>query len=239
MPTYAGGSRVSKRVRSRSRAPSRSTRSRISSSNIRPTSKTWPYQKPGYSYLWDPFPAQATAILRYSTVVTLNPGIATPASWLFRANSIFDPDFTGVGHQPYGHDTYQSIYNHYAVTSSIISVQPSSAYNGIFGISLTDDSTVNSNYDTIRETKGTVMSAMQTNSLIPKLYQKYNRQAMFGNIQNVNAQSANFGANPAEQSMFHVWAEGSDDLSDPGDIKLMVSISYIVRMWELKDLGQS
>jgi len=33
----------------------------------------------------------------------------------FNLNSIFDPDRSGVGHQPYGHDTYQTLYQRYRV----------------------------------------------------------------------------------------------------------------------------
>lgn len=35
--------------------------------------------------------------------------------WAFRLNSIFDPDSSGSGHQPYGHDAMAGIYNRYRV----------------------------------------------------------------------------------------------------------------------------
>lgn len=42
--------------------------------------------------------------------------ITTPVfDQIFRLNSTFDPDFTGTGHQPYGRDTYASLYNRYRV----------------------------------------------------------------------------------------------------------------------------
>lgn len=220
---------------SRSRAITR----RSSKMPIYPKQKTWPYRTPGWGPMWDPFPNQATAIMRYSEVISLNPGIATPAAYLFRANSIFDPNFSGIGHQPYGHDTYSSIYNHYCVTSSVITVQSTTSANGVFGVSVTDDTVVQADYDTIRETKGTAVATMLSGGSPPKIYQKYNRRAQFGDLQNVNAQSANFGANPAELSIFHLWAEGTDSGADPGVFKFMVTITYVVRMWELKDLGQS
>jgi len=36
----------------------------------------------------------------------------------FRWNSIFDPDYSGGGHQPLYRDTYATIYDHYAVVSA-------------------------------------------------------------------------------------------------------------------------
>jgi len=37
--------------------------------------------------------------------------------YAFNLNSIFDPNRTGVGHQPYGHDTLSILYNRYRVIS--------------------------------------------------------------------------------------------------------------------------
>nr|QKI29027.1 Cap [Kummerowia striata CRESS virus] len=34
---------------------------------------------------------------------------------VFRANSIYDPDYTGSGHQPYFRDTWASMYDYYSV----------------------------------------------------------------------------------------------------------------------------
>lgn len=48
--------------------------------------------------------------------------------WVFRLNSLFDPDFTYTGHQPYGFDQLASIYGQYVVTSvgvEIIASDPS------------------------------------------------------------------------------------------------------------------
>lgn len=38
----------------------------------------------------------------------------------FRANSIFDPDLTGIGHQPMAHDQWGQFYNRYQVISCIM-----------------------------------------------------------------------------------------------------------------------
>lgn len=41
----------------------------------------------------------------------------------FKANSIYDPDQTGVGHQPLGRDTWASIYNYYKVLETNIKLE--------------------------------------------------------------------------------------------------------------------
>lgn len=41
---------------------------------------------------------------------------------VYHANGIFDPDVTGVGHQPRGHDQYAVLYNDYVVLGSKITI---------------------------------------------------------------------------------------------------------------------
>lgn len=56
------------------------------------------------------------------SVAALTP---TPAH-VWRGNSIYDPDFTGVGIQPFGHDQVMGVfYNNYCVKASKIAVYPS------------------------------------------------------------------------------------------------------------------
>lgn len=72
-----------------------------------------------------PFPNKCTGKLVYrdsgfdlSTAV----GGGYIARHVFRANSIFDPDYTGVGVQPYWHDTLQTIYTRYRVNACKITL---------------------------------------------------------------------------------------------------------------------
>lgn len=47
------------------------------------------------------------------------PGPALPSySYTYRAGSVFDPDLSGLGHQPYGRDTLATFYEKYRVRSS-------------------------------------------------------------------------------------------------------------------------
>ena len=43
-------------------------------------------------------------------------------SYMYNFNSIFDPDRTGIGHQPMGHDQWISLYDRYLVTGAQIQV---------------------------------------------------------------------------------------------------------------------
>lgn len=237
MPAQKRGRTLARVSRSRSRTRSRSRslyKSPLYASGIR----TWPYARPGMSQMWDPFPSKARAILRYSCPINLSATAGLNDAHLFRANGIQDPDFTGVGHQPYGHDTYLSIYNHYNVVRSTITMQPTGTSECIFGISLCDDSTVQGDYDTVKETKGTVFAVHGAGNPTPKLTKTFDVNQNF-DLPYQKATSANFGANPSESMIFHCWAQAKNGSATMSSAAFVITISYIVDMWELKDLGQS
>ncbi len=56
--------------------------------------------------------------LRYVDSVKLTNTTGALAEYDFRANSIYDPDYSGVGHQPLGRDQFANIYNYYVVLRS-------------------------------------------------------------------------------------------------------------------------
>lgn len=54
--------------------------------------------------------------LWYTTEFSLNPGVAgVPASHVFAANGVYDPDVTVAGHQPRGFDQVMALYDHATV----------------------------------------------------------------------------------------------------------------------------
>jgi len=53
--------------------------------------------------------------LKYSESFSLTYVSGIPNEYQFRLNSIFDPNYTGAGHQPLGHDQLATIYGRYRV----------------------------------------------------------------------------------------------------------------------------
>lgn len=102
MPRYASRRKSfrSRRRTSKRRAPRR--RRRTSRRTTVAVSRT------------SPFPDIFRTTLKYSELFAMTyAGFAVPASHNFRMNSIHDPNSTGAGHQPLGHDQMQGIYNKY------------------------------------------------------------------------------------------------------------------------------
>lgn len=66
------------------------------------------------------FPPRKTCLLKYTDVIALDASATSIAAYVFRANSVYDPDYTGAGHQPMFFDNYASLYQRYKVNYSTI-----------------------------------------------------------------------------------------------------------------------
>ena len=79
-------------------------------------------QKPGYK--GHPFGKQFYTTLRYNEAHTFSAGGAAnfASSYKFNLNSLYDPNESGLGHQPMGFDELMSIYEKYTVVGAKITV---------------------------------------------------------------------------------------------------------------------
>ncbi len=77
--------------------------------------------------------------------VYLNPGTGgQPANYVFSCNGMYDPDISGVGHQPLGFDSLTPLYNHYTVIGMKITYQfltQDNSYTHIVSAKLSTDTT--------------------------------------------------------------------------------------------------
>ncbi len=63
-----------------------------------------------------PFGTSFRTTLTYAQYVDFNFAVSNTAyNYQFNANSVYDPDRTGTGHQPYGHDQLSLLFNRYRV----------------------------------------------------------------------------------------------------------------------------
>jgi len=98
------------------------------------------------------FPPINTVALRYVDTVALNASSTASAVNVFRANNIYDPDYTGTGHQPMYHDNYAAIYQKYRVNYATIAMVPMNTHavntttpNQVNGTNIGDNHFFNSN----------------------------------------------------------------------------------------------
>lgn len=68
-------------------------------------------------------PRQQTRKLVYVDKFSRNAGSAAAVSYYFSANSLFDPDRTGIGHQPMGFDQLMDLYDHFTVIGAKLTLK--------------------------------------------------------------------------------------------------------------------
>ncbi len=78
---------------------------------------------PGYtSTMFTVIPDRTVVTLKYTEKIQFNPA-ATSYEYIYRGNSINDPNFTGTGGRPVGYTEWSSFYNRYRVVGSIINLE--------------------------------------------------------------------------------------------------------------------
>jgi hypothetical protein len=186
----------------------------------------------------------------YVELITIDPALATAGSYVFRANSIQDPNQTGVGHQPLGRDQFLPFFDHYTVIKSTISAHfvsrntNSGTGSAMCGIALFDNLTTIGNPETIMEQPNSHYTIM-TNSGAggsAKVRASFNSKKFFG-LQSVkdnrNVVGANQEFNPSDGAYFHVYAAPTVNSDDVSGLAVIVKIVYTVLLTERKSLTSS
>ncbi len=185
--------------------------------------------------------------LRYvSNSATIDPVAADViGTYTFRANDIQDPNGTGVGHQPYGHDTLALVYNRNKVLSSKITVEflagaTGGTYNAFAAIQLSTEGTPTTNPTLFLEQPATTYKAvggLDTGHPV-KVAKTFQADKFFKGIPNKDL-TANFGGSPTEQAFYHIGIGGMNEGTDVPRFDMIVTITYKVLVLEPKSLGES
>lgn len=64
------------------------------------------------------FPIRTVKRLRYNDTAVMTSTSGSVATYVLRANDLYDPDFSSTGHQPMGFDQMMVFYNHFTVTKA-------------------------------------------------------------------------------------------------------------------------
>lgn len=192
------------------------------------------------------FPERALTKLKYVSQTSLNPGLTLPAIHMFSANNIFDPDFTGVGHQPLGYDQYAALYEQYHVRQAYAKVTFMAADNDDAGsknavlctLTLKNDPNEARSHVAIMEDPDSTTGCLHGDGpgtiVLTKFYSEKN---MFPNDKRHNTHS-DINSGPPEQTYFELVTKGNFG-TDAGSINILVEITYMVEFYERKDLEAS
>jgi len=188
----------------------------------------------------NPIPSRQIVKMKYSqSVATL---VTSAYNWQFNLNSIFDPDRTGTGHQPYGHDQLAALYNRYRVIACSYVVTAYSGSTGIkYGVVPQNEYVT---YGTVAELSeqpraqfktqypGGSFTSIRGKVYMPSLVGRNKAQYMAD-----DRYQAIFGANPNEVASLNMCAL---DLAETGTtVNWTVTLEYTVECFDVKPLAQS
>ena len=201
------------------------------------------------------FPAQCTVKLAYVDSIAID-AIAGPDNfqyYIFRANSCYDPDYTGQGHQPMGFDEYMKLYDHYQVKWSSIKVtnMPYQATGNatpiVWGVHISDaPNTLASmnNVNQLMEQRNTGpfkiggLRDNTTNTRMNTIKRSCNIRKFAGNKDPSLLRGDAF-ANPTEEVYYTIWATARGSTYNPGAEQFDVHMEFIVTFTEPKLMTQS
>lgn len=185
--------------------------------------------------------------LLYATTLDLNPGVGGLAAvHVFSANGLYDPDITGVGHQPRGFDQLIALYDHYVVIAAKLTwkfgTTNASVYDQIACISVQDDTTGSSNLLDNTERAVSCIEVMPAGASgdTKSLMLGVNPAAFLGRSKPLSDPQlkGSSSANPTEGAFFHL-AVAPMQAVDAATVNSYVIIEYTAIFIEPKAVASS
>lgn len=177
-------------------------------------------------------------VVTYSDWITINPGSGVAGTHIYAANGLYDPDITGVGHQPTGFDQMMILYNEYVVLGSTITVHVRSTDTAVTGcpimcgIFLEDFATPDLDFRKYVENgNGVYTSAdIQASGSALKTLRHKADIAKFSNQDVYDEQgfAGSVSANPSDTHYYHIVIAPMDNFSDIPPCQFFVEIRYDV-----------
>lgn len=198
------------------------------------------------------FPDTLVTKLKYSDLITLTSTANGLARYVFQPNNVYDPDYSGIGHQPMFFDQYTPIYSRYVVlgakltasfspiANTISTAQPSGPLIvGIFEDF--DTSLVASNISWLMESNNST-TAFLNNAVggnnVKTLSCTYSPRQSLGVSPEDDVVSAAVTAGPARPYYTNVFMTETG-LGSPSSCNVKVDIEFTVRFFNQKDVAQS
>lgn len=191
-----------------------------------------------------PIPARYICKMKYSSFVRTD----LAGQYLMNLNSVYDPDRSGLGHQPYGFDTLSTLYNRYRVIACGWVIQRAAgtaeaSAPTLVGCMPSNDPGINfSNFDYLRENPrakwvlqnpGAQVNTLRGKSYIPSLVGRTRAQYMAD-----DSYQANVLSNPTENAILYIQTN-SAVTQEPVIADVSVILEYTVEFYDQKHLLQS
>lgn len=187
--------------------------------------------------LAQPFFDEVMVTLSYTQTVSTTAGVGFYGTQLTQ-NDVYDPDFAGVGSQPYGFDQWMAQYSRFSVVSSDIRVTATSrAVSGLLEVAVvptTSTITIPASYEAamaMRFGKG----ASTTGGSTPKTILNSVKTCDLIGIPSYAIQGdLNYsGTSSTSPTMRTLWCIVCETSGASDALSLSIKVSYRVRLWGL------
>lgn len=188
-----------------------------------------------------PFPQKIRTNLTYTQRVQVNPAALT-YSYLFNLNSIFDPDRSGVGHQPCFHDELALLYNRYRVLAFsyefiLSGLNTSARYYVLPMNGVTPPVDLNDAIEGITSAKsGIVTTDASGGPNAIKIIKGYvSLKKLLGEDLSDDRDQAVMGSNPVNQATLALGLESLNGSTNLSSVNLTIKFRYHVEIFDRKN----
>lgn len=208
-------------------------------------------QRKMLSFTKAPIPNKFATKLRYVDWATLDPGAGGSAAvHVVKSNGCYDPNFTGVGHQPRGFDQFMSLYDHFCVIGAKITVDVTTGYGSAFaplmvGVALKDTTTAYTNANDYMEGRNVVSriiggTSISGNANTAHFTKTFSTRKFLGRSHPLSDPQlkGNISSDPTELASFHIFAAPLAS-TDENILTINYRIEYLVVFIEPKQPSQS
>lgn len=187
--------------------------------------------------------------MKYVDKFSLDPTYGAVDSYVFRANSCYDPNLTGTGHQPYPFDQLMEFYTSFIVLGAKIKVTFSGQASGqsqyIVGVQLKDSATVDQTSATLIIEQGrakwkTLTSGAGSTTTTQVVTKGFSPKKFYG-VPDLNDSiyKGSSSSNPTEDAHFHVIAAQLNESAVYTGLDCMAEIEYLVQLRDPRPLSGS
>jgi hypothetical protein len=195
-----------------------------------------------------PLPHTLRTKLKYAEHLVLTGTTGALGLWVFNASSLYDPNYTGTGHQPRGFDQLMPLYDHFVVLKSKIrvSVTPTSNTASMMaGVSLSATVTNQGDWDDYAEgpvCRPAAAGYCLTSGFIqPTMFElHYSAKDFLGIPDPITADKlqGTISANPVDNAFYHIFCQDAAE-SATVQASVLVEIEYDVAFIEPINPAQS
>lgn len=167
-----------------------------------------------------------------------------PVHHSFRMNDLYDPNYTGTGHQPQGFDLLMGLYSKFTVIASKITLECYNAdatnANRIVLLPCKDAAAITSTEPRI------LMEQMNAKSIMLGPYNMGTRRSTMSykmaphkflgvsHPLSDDSMQGNASATPTQQAFWHVYCIPQDSGDDTAPVHIQVTIDYVAVFTEVK-----